>query len=164
MVAVSSAALHVEASSDGVSKAKRTIMSQIHLSGFAVVLAVTSSAWAGVEPYPAAVQVEAASTKTRSDVIAELQEAQRLGLMASVEFDVPSYNVSLDSGDSGRASRARVHAETLEASRLGLLSAGESDAPVATSEQDRLVETAGQLAFNQARAAQLAAVTKTVNQ
>jgi hypothetical protein len=139
-------------------------MSQVHLSSFAVVLAVTTSAWAGIEPYPAAVQVEAASSRARSEVVAELQDAQRLGLMASVEFDFPSYKASLDSGEAGSASRARVHAETLEASRLGLLSVGESDAPVATAEQDRIVQTAGQLAFDKARAAQLAAVTKTVNQ
>lgn len=138
-------------------------MSQVHLSGFAVVLAVTTSAWAGIEPYPAAVQVEAVSTATRSEVVAELHEAQQAGLMTSVDFEYPSYQIGVESGDAGRASRARVHAETVEASRLGLLSVGESNAPAATAEQERLVVAAGQQAFDQARAAQLAGVTKTVN-
>lgn len=137
-------------------------MSQVHLSGFAVILAVTTSAWASTEPYPAAVQVEAVSTRTRSEVVAELREAQRLGLMASVEFSFPAGNVKQEPDDAGRATRARVHAEALEASRLGLLSVGEGNASIATAEQDRQVVTAGQQAFEHARAAQLAVVSTAV--
>jgi hypothetical protein len=140
-------------------------MKRVHLSGVALVLAVTTSAWAGVEPYPAAVQVEEASTKTRSEVIAELHEAQRLGLMTSVERDFASARISQESGDTvivwgdARAMRAKIHAETIEANRLGLLSVGEGNPPVATAEQEELIAAAGRRAVETILGAQSAVQT-----
>jgi hypothetical protein len=141
-------------------------MKQAHLSSVALMLAVTSSAWAGVEPYPDAVQDKEVSTKTRSEVIAELREAQRLGLMTSGEGDFPSVKVSQQSADSAtlqgdaRTMRAKIHAETIEANRLGLLSVGEGNPPVATAEQEELIAAAGVQAVNLARVAPHAALAQ----
>lgn len=140
-------------------------MKRVHLSGVALVLAVTTSAWAGVEPYPAAVQVEEVSTKTRAEVIAELHEAQRLGLMTSVDGDFPSARFSQESGDTvivwgdARALRVKIHAETIEANRLGLISVGEGNPPVATAEQEELIAAAGRRAVETILGAQSAVQT-----
>jgi hypothetical protein len=134
-------------------------MNRARLSSVAIMLAVASSAWAGVEPYPEAVQAEPVSTKTRADVIAELREAQRLGLIWSGEGDFPGAGVSHQSADSvalrGDASavRARIPSETIEAATLGLLSFGHGDPPVATAEREQLIAAAGELAAEEARMA-----------
>lgn len=134
-------------------------MKHAQLPSVALMLAITSSAWAGVEPYPEAVQAEQLSTKTRADVIAELREAQRLGLISSGEGDFPSARVSHQSADSvalrGDASvvRARIRAETIEAAKLGLLNFGNGNPPIATAEQEQLIAAAGELAAEEARVA-----------
>lgn len=134
-------------------------MRRVHCSAVALLLAVTTSAWAAVEPYPTAVQGEDVSTKTRAEVIAELREAHRLGLMANVESDFPNVSVGAGSaqtfdGGGPRLSRARVHAETVEAGRLGLLNVGEGVPPVATAEQEELIAAAGRRAAENTLAAQ----------
>jgi hypothetical protein len=140
-------------------------MKRVHLSGVALVLAVTTSAWAGVEPYPAAVQVEEASTKTRAEVIAELHEAERLGLLTSAESDFPSVKASQESSDTvivwgdARAMRAKIHAETIEANRLGLIGVGEGNPSVATAEQEELIAAAGRRAVETILGAQSAVQT-----
>lgn len=141
-------------------------MKQVHLSSVALMLAVTSSAWAGVEPYPDAVLAEQVSAKTRSAVIAELHEAQRLGLISRGEGDFPSVKFNQQSADSAtlqgnaRTMRAKIHAETLEAASLGLLSFGNGNPPIATSAQEKLIAAAGELAVNLARAAPHAALAQ----
>lgn len=125
-------------------------MKRVHLSGVAVLLAVTTSAWAAVEPYPTAVQGEDLSVRTRAEVIADLREAQRLGLMSTVESEFPKVGVVAGSeqafsGDPGVV-RTRTHAETVEAGRLGILSFGEGDPPVATAVQEESIATAGRQA------------------
>jgi hypothetical protein len=126
----------------------------------ALLLSVTASAWAGVEPYPsiepfpAAFVVEQASARTRPEVIAELHEAQRLGLMSGVDGDFVNVKASQEAGDAamlGRdagAMRVKVRAETLEAARLGLLSVGEGNPPIATAEQEQLITAAGRRAVD----------------
>ncbi len=141
-------------------------MKQAHLSSVAFMLAVTSSAWAGVEPYPDAVLAEQVSGRTRSAVIAELHEAQRLGLVSIGDGDFPSVKLSQQSADSAtlqgdaRTMRAKIHAETLEAASLGLLSFGNGNPPIATAEQEKLITAAGESAVSLARAAPHAALAQ----
>lgn len=133
-------------------------MKRVHLSAVALLLAVTTSAWAAVEPYPAAVQAEDAPAMTRAEVAADLHEAQRLGLLSNVESDFPYAGAAVRSehtfgaGDA-RAVRAKMHAETVEAGRLGILSFGEGDPPVATVSQEELIATAGRNAVDALRVA-----------
>lgn len=134
-------------------------MRQVHLSAFAAVLALTTQAWAGGEPYPADAGYDAAAGKTRSQVIAEVHAAQRLGLMSNVESDFPSAAVGGASGNSvgaaeSRTVRARIHAEAVEAGRLGLLSFGEGNPPVATTAQEELIAAAGRRAVDDIQTAQ----------
>jgi len=135
-------------------------MSQRHISATALVLAVTTSAWAaGIEPYPNAVQAESASITTREQVVAELREAQRLGQMTSGEAGYPratfgdEFGSTSTLGDS-RQLRARIHAETIEAARLGLLGSGEGNPPIATAEQEKLITVAGNHAVDDFQSAQ----------
>jgi hypothetical protein len=138
-------------------------MKQVHLSSVALLLAVTTSAWAGVEPYPEAVQGQDLSTRTRAQVIAELHEAIRLGQM----YDFPMMyaqtqllasageragDVAASRGDQ-RQLRAKVSAEATEANRLGLLTSGEGDTPVATAEQEALIAAAGERATSHVKVA-----------
>jgi hypothetical protein len=129
-------------------------MRHVHSSSAALLLAVTASAWAGgIEPYPSAVQVKDVSNTTRSQVAAELHEAQRLGLMMGGDGSYPAVmasNTVIDAGE-GRVLRARIHAEAAEANRLGLLSVGAADAPRATAEQEALISAAGEQAAGQVR-------------
>jgi hypothetical protein len=129
-------------------------MRHLHTSSAALLLAITATAWAGdIEPYPGAVQVNDASTTTRSQVIAELHEAQRLGLMMGSDGSYPpvAADHAVIAAGEGRVLRARVRAEALEASRLGLLGIGEADAPRSTTEQEALISAAGERAAGQER-------------
>jgi len=130
-------------------------MKQVHLLGVALVLSVTTTAWAAsVEPYPEAVLVPDISTRTRAEVIAELQEAQHLGLVGSTEDGFASIKLNHESGDAVTMRgdvdrlRAKTRAETREAGRLGLLSFGEGNPPIATAEQEELIAAAGRLAVD----------------
>jgi hypothetical protein len=68
------------------------------------------------------------SAKSRAEVVAELRQAAREGLVAAGESgDVPF----ADEAFSSRTSRAQVRAEALQAVRLGLIPRGEV-APVRT--------------------------------
>jgi len=118
-------------------------MQRIHLSGAAAVLAITTSAWAGGAPYPADTGYDRASSRTRAEVIAELQ--------------AEPVDTFVMSGDP-RMLRARIHAEAVQAGRLGLLSFGEGDPPVATAAQEELIAAAGEQAVGQARLAKQAAL------
>lgn len=132
-------------------------MNRVHLSAVALLLAVTTSAWAAVEPYPAAVQGEDASASTRAEVVADLYEAQRLGQLSNVESDLPNVGAAGSghtfAGDPGVV-RTRTHAETVEAGRLGILSFGEGDPPVATASQEKLIAAAGRQAVDALRVAE----------
>lgn len=134
-------------------------MRQRHLFATALVLAVTTSAWAGIEPYPEAVQAKGASITTRDQVVAELREAQRLGQMTSGEGGYPKATFgdeigsSSTLGDSGQL-RARIDAETTEAAKLGLLGSGEGNPPIATAEQEKLITVAGDHAVEGFQSAQ----------
>lgn len=140
-------------------------MKRVHLSGVALVLAVTTSAWADGGPYSPDIGYDHASSKTRAEVMGELHEAQRLGLLTSVDSDFPSVKASQESGDTvivwgdARAMRAKIHAETIEANRLGLLSVGEGNSPVATAEQEELIAAAGRRAVETILGAQSAVLT-----
>jgi hypothetical protein len=62
-------------------------MTRVRICGAALLLAVSAAAQAGFEPYPQAVQVEQPSTKTRAQVVAELQEAIHEGRITYGEGD-----------------------------------------------------------------------------
>lgn len=134
-----------------------------------LLLAVSATAWAGVEPYPEAVIGPSVSTKTRAEVVAELHEAIRAGQMydfPKMFADTRAYAESgsvaaagassvTQDGDTvvvwgdARVVRARISAETQEANRLGLLAFGEGDPPIATAEQEALIAAAGRRAVSQ---------------
>jgi hypothetical protein len=151
-------------------------MRRVQIVGVAFLLAASTRAWAGVEPYPAAVQAQPVSTMTRAQVIAELHEAQRLGLIVNGEGDFPVMtplqiqmvaNAGSQAADPGqvaqasalanpedavvvwgdpRVLRAKIRAETIEANRLGLIGVGEGNPPVATAAQEELIASAGRRA------------------
>lgn len=118
-------------------------MKRIHSSSVALVLVVTTSAWAGGGLYPPEASHDGTAAKTRAEVIAELQEAERQESMLGAN---PIASVA------GK-SRAEVRAETDEAARLGLLSFGEGDPPTATAAQQALIAAAGERALTAAPAA-----------
>lgn len=135
-------------------------MNRIHLLVVPLLLGMSAAAWAGGGLYPSTSQ--APSTKTRAEVVAELREAQRLGLMSTVEATIPSYQagevgpdgVFIVWGDRYQAVlRAKVRAETKMAASFGLLNFGEGDPPIATAEQEHLIYEAGQRAAERARMA-----------
>ena len=109
----------------------------------AVLLGFSGVAAAGEIPigegaYPP--EPEGVSTViTRAQVVAELREAQRLGLVTVGE---DPYAVITQRAST--KTRAEVVAELREAQRLDLVDVGgEGDAPVATAEQERLIAEAG---------------------
>jgi len=124
-------------------------MKRTHLPAAALLLAVTASAWADGGPYSPDIGYDPASSKTRAQVIAELHEAQRLGLMTSVDGDFPNVGVAAPSSATiveQRAVRAKVRAETREAARLGVLSIGEGGSTSATPQQQDAIAAAGRRA------------------
>ena len=71
------------------------------------------------------------SAKSRAEVVAELRQAARDGLVRAGEVgDVPFAEEAFTS----RTSRAQVRAETVEAMRLGLIPQGEAE-PIRADEQ-----------------------------
>lgn len=131
----------------------------------AMVVGMSSIAPAGASDgwYPGPFVEAPGPQKSRAQVIAELQETRRLGLLhPGGEGDIPQATEeqermiaraggAADSGpfvvSSGLKSRARVVAELREAQRLGLVTAGgEADPPQATPEQEALIVMAGERA------------------
>lgn len=113
-----------------------------------LVLSAAGAAFAGGGPYPEPAIPES-GPMSRAQVIAELRDAQRLGLVTVGEGDIPSdprHQVATKT-------RAQVVAELREAQRLGLISVGEEDVPVATPAQERLIAEAGRLAAERTRLA-----------
>lgn len=108
----------------------------------AALVFASGAAFAGGGPYPEPAIPESGTSKTRAQVMAELREAQGLGL-TNAEGDVFS-DQSKHSGPT--KTRAQVVAETREAQRLGLLSIGEGDVPTASPEQEKLIADAGRKA------------------
>jgi hypothetical protein len=145
-------------------------MRRVHSCVSAVLLAVSATAWAGIEPYPEAVIGESASTRSRAEVVAELHEAIRSGRMYDHPYMYADWQAFAQSGSrsgdqtqaagqvaigpdgavvvwgDAREARVRIQAEAAEANRLGLLSVGEGDPPVATAEQEQLIAAAGRRA------------------
>lgn len=81
----------------------------------------------------AAQAADTSPTKTRAQVVAELQQARELGLLSRGELDYPPAHASTD-----HKSRDEVLAELAEAKATGQLSTGELDyPPVATSESNK---------------------------
>jgi hypothetical protein len=114
------------------------------------VLSAAGAAFAGGGLYPLPAVPESGST-SRAQVIAEMRDAQRLGLMNVGEGDVPSdprHQVAVTK------TRAQVIAELREAQRLGLTNFGEGDVPVATAAQERLIADAGRRAAEPTRIAE----------
>lgn len=64
-------------------------MKSIHTVLSAIAISVASSAFAGGGPYPVDEPPAAVPGKSRAEVIAELREAQRLGLVSVGEAGVP---------------------------------------------------------------------------
>lgn len=134
-----------------------------------LLLAVTASAWAGGGLYPPIAADEGVSTRTRAEVVGELQEAIRVGRMydfpvmyadkqALAEAQRQVAEASEQSGVANAADvivvwgdasvmREKIQAEAAEANRLGLLAFGEGDPPVATAEQEQLIAAAGRRAI-----------------
>jgi hypothetical protein len=124
-------------------------MKRVRLSGVALLLAVTTSAWADGGPYSPGIGYDHASSKTRAQVIAELRDAQRLGLLTSADGDFLNLKVTERAGDTivdQRVVRAQVRAETQEAARLGVLSNGEGGSTFATPQQQEMIAAAGRRA------------------
>jgi hypothetical protein len=102
----------------------------------------------GEGPYPP--EPKSVSTTSRAQVVGELREAQRLGLISVGEAD--SNVVALQ--PASVKTRAQVIAELREAQRLGLVNVGgEGDTPVATAAQEQLIVEAGVRALEQPRVA-----------
>jgi hypothetical protein len=114
------------------------------------VLSAAGAAFAGGGPYPDPAFPESVPV-SRAQVIAELREAQRLGLMSFGEGNVPS-DPRLEVAST--KTRAQVIAELREAQRLGLMNFGEGNVPVATPAQERLITEAGRRAAEPTRLAE----------
>ena len=128
-------------------------MKRTHLPAAVLLLAVTASAWADGGPYSPDIGYDPASSKTRAQVIAELQEAQRLGLMTLLDGDFVNLKVTEKAGDTivdQRVLRVQIRAETQEAARLGLLSNGEGGSTFATPQQQEMIAAAGRRAADDA--------------
>src|SRR5690606_7476547 len=81
----------------------------------------------------AAQAADAPPTKTRAQVVAELQAAQSQGLISEGELDYPIAQTA-----SSHKSRAEVQAELAAAQSTGQISEGELDyPPVAVAESDK---------------------------
>ena len=122
-------------------------MTRVQLSSIALMLAASTFAWAdgGAYPAPYADSADVAG-KTRAQAVAELHEAQRLGLMTRVEGDFVSLQLTERAGETvadQAASRTQVRAETQEAARLGLLRNDEAGSLVATPQQQEMIAAAG---------------------
>lgn len=154
-------------------------MRRVHSCVSGLLLVVSATAWAGVEPYPDAVIGETVSTKTRAEVVTELHQAIRAGRMydfpvmyadkqaiaeerRQVASNAQAAGQSTNAGGSNavvvwgdaRLVRAKVRAETEEANRLGLLSFGEGDPPIATAAQEEQIAAAGRRAVEAIRVAE----------
>lgn len=116
------------------------------LSVFAMTVAGSAIAGGGKYPEPYLWQGE--SGKSRAEVIAEMEEAKRLG-----QFTLGDDGPSFLSNQAQGKSRAEVVAELEEAQRLGLLSSGDGNVPVATAEQEALIAAAGRRAAKQLQVA-----------
>lgn len=79
------------------------------------------------------------SKTTRAEVVADLREAQRLGLISTGEA---GFRFAEPAAANAKP-RIQVVAELREAQRLGLVSIGEGDVPISTAEQERLIAVAG---------------------
>jgi hypothetical protein len=147
-------------------------MRRVHSCAAGLLLAVCTGAWAGGGLYPPLAVDDGVGSKTRAEVIAELQEAIRSGKMYDQLFTyedrraldearalaaseaqasgqsafAPSSEGVVVWGDA-RLLRTRIQAEAAEANRLGLLAFGEGDPPVATAEQEELIAAAGRRAI-----------------
>jgi hypothetical protein len=147
-------------------------MRRVHSCAAGLLLAVCTGAWAGGGLYPPLAVDDGVGSKTRAEVIAELQEAIRSGKMydqlftyedgralaaaralAASEAQASGQSASASSPDvvvvwgDARSLRTRIQAEAAEANRLGLLAFGEGDPPVATAEQEELIAAAGRRAI-----------------
>jgi len=125
-------------------------MRRVDLCGVALLLAVTASAWADGGPYSPDIGYDHASSKMRAQVIAELHDGQRLGLMTSADGDFPNVGVTDQSSTTivdQRVMRAKVRAETQEAARLGVLGNGEGGSQIATPQQQEMIAAAGRRAM-----------------
>lgn len=138
-------------------------MTRVQLSSVALMLAASTVAWADGGAYPPPYPVSAdVAGKTRAQVIAELHEAQRLGLVTPVDGDFVSVKVAEQGRDAiadQRVLRVQVRAETQEAARLGLLGNGEGGSTFATPQQQEMIAAAGRRAADDARSDKVSART-----
>jgi hypothetical protein len=153
-------------------------MKRTYACSTALLLAVTTTAWAGGGLYPPATDFAGTSTVTRAQVIAEMQESHRLGLdavgngdlpvastaqlrlieaageRASGRSSVPALRFAAPEHDAAlaasdqRAGSVRVRAELAEAYRLGLMDSGESGPHITSTEQEMMITDAGQRAVD----------------
>jgi len=153
-------------------------MKQTYTCSAALLLAVTTTAWAGGGLYPPATDFAGTSTVTRAQLVAEMQESHRLGLDVVGDGDVPVASTAQlrlieaagerASGHSPapalrsaapahhaamaaadhRARSVRVRAELAEAYRLGLMTSGESGPLITSAEQETMITAAGQRAVD----------------
>jgi hypothetical protein len=112
------------------------------LSLFAMTVA--GSALASDGDYPGAYLWKGESTKTRAEVVAEMDEAKRLGQFTNGDDGPPAF-----ANQGPGKSRAEVVAELEEAQRLGLLTSGEEGIKFATSAQEQQIAEAGRRAAEQ---------------
>ncbi len=130
-------------------------MKSARVLSIATLMSVAGAAFAGGGPvhYPGDflfVPGDRAKPVDRAQIVAELREAQRLGLISLGEADS---NIRAPQPVSTKT-RAQVVAELREAQRLGLVNVGgEGDIPIATAAQERMIVAAGLRAVEQSKLA-----------
>lgn len=107
---------------------------------FAIGLASSALAGGGAYPEPYLYKSDGPG-RSRSEVVAEVLQAQRDGTLG---YDESGFPPSVQSGPG--KTRAEVIAEMEEAQRLGLLMTGEGDVVIATAEQEQQIADAGRRA------------------
>ncbi len=113
-----------------------------------LAMTVAGSALAGGGAYPEPYLWHGESTKSRAEVIAEMEEAKRLG-----QFSVGDEGPPVFASQGAGKSRAEVVAELEEAQRLGLLTYGEDGVKFSTPAQEQQIAVAGRGAAGQVRVA-----------
>jgi hypothetical protein len=96
---------------------------EFYMKAFASVLMISASLIAGAAQ--AATSADAPVSKTRAQVVAELQQARAEGLLSTGEADYPA----VVQANAGAKTRAQVESELVVAEAAGQVSTGESDYP-----------------------------------
>lgn len=100
------------------------------MKAFASVLMISASLIAGAAQ--AATSTDAPVSKTRAQVVAELQQARAEGLLSTGESDYPA----AIQANASQKTRAQVESELVVAEAAGQVSTGEADYPPLAAQAD----------------------------